>query len=170
MTVIVALEEDGKVWMGSDSFIGDDSWRDVSDTPKHFIRGELLFGFAGDIHATQVVEDLVPPRHKAGEDDYGYLKRVSAAIRKLHEKNKLTEKPDFSGLIGYRGKVYILFDDYGLHHSERGYAATGAGEQAACGALFAAKGREPKARILVALKAAATHSNAVCPPYRTISL
>jgi ATP-dependent protease HslVU (ClpYQ) peptidase subunit len=70
-------------------------------------------------------------------------------------------------LIGYRGHLFQIADDYQVAEVVYGYDAVGCGSQIALGASHATEpfGMDPQKRVLAALKAAAEFSNGVRGPF-----
>ena len=70
-------------------------------------------------------------------------------------------------LVGVRGRLYTIYDDYQVAQAADGFAAVGCGDQIALGALYATAGTglKPKARITVALRAAERFSAGVRGPF-----
>jgi len=166
MTVIAALEHKTGCIIGCDRFLGSENYFDVEDAPKWFRRGPLLIALAGKLRGTQVAERLKKPRAQ-GRDESPTLYLhdvVGEELRKLHEAyNVKVKSDDVDGLIIYRGKLWTLYDDYGVGRSKYGYAAIGAGYLLGAAALAATEGLglAPKERIERALKVAARHSGYV---------
>ena len=50
-------------------------------------------------------------------------------------------------LVGYRGQLFTICDDFQVAEASAGYDAVGCGHAIACGALFATKGRDPMKRV-----------------------
>jgi ATP-dependent protease HslVU (ClpYQ) peptidase subunit len=171
MTCAVAVEEEGGVWIATDSFLGDNSTRLTVDRPKWFIKGDVLFTYAGDVRAAQTVEHGSSFRkQKRSENDQDYLVGVVAKrVKECHIKGGFEEDPEVDYLIVYRGFVYTLQEGYALFRGREGYAAIGSGEREARGALAALEGLlSGEARVKQALKAVAKHSTTVMPPFPTL--
>lgn len=177
MTAVCGIEHPEGVWLGTDSFIGNESIRDVTDRPKWFYRGRyLLVAYAGALRGAQVAS-LAPPtrRQRLNEADQDYLVRaVVESIRQAHKSYEV-QKPADDGtdyLIGYNGCLYMMQDDYSILRSKHGYAAIGVGQDMALGALAALQGEplEPKVMIERALRAAARHCPQVGPPFHVVNV
>jgi len=163
MTCLVALEREGRVWVGSDSFLGTDDVRDIIDRPKWFRRSGVLVGYAGSLRAAQVVENFASFRRREnGEADLTYLVGVvAAAFRKALNVSRV--RPSTSEfLLAYRGKAYTLQNDYSVVRSSHGYVSIGAGSEVANGALAVlSEEADPRGVIEKALRAAERHSTKV---------
>lgn len=179
MTCIVAIEHEGTVHLGSDSFLGGAFTRDQLDRPKFFTKGpRFVIGFAGGLRGAQIVEhDLSFRKRRKGEDEESYLvtevahklqtnfKKVGAAI--LDEGHVESHDADF--LVCINGKVFVIQDDYSVIRSRHGFAAIGAGQDFALGVLGCLNSIEsaldPQAKIKLALTVAAEFSPQVCGPF-----
>ena len=71
-------------------------------------------------------------------------------------------------LVGYRGALYCIDEDYHVGRSALGYEAIGCGDHFALGSLASTSGN-PKARVQMALYSAALHSTSVCEPFTVLS-
>lgn len=169
MTCIAAIEVDGGAWIGSDSYIGGDVYRDVLNGPKWFVRGPLVIASSGGLYAGQVAE--YGPKFRAqrrGEPDQHYLAvAVVDPIRVAHLATNADAK-EVSFLIAYNGGVYVICTDYGIYRPQYGYAAAGAGEQFALGSLASPVRGSPQRRLITALKASAKHASCVTAPFHTL--
>jgi hypothetical protein len=70
-------------------------------------------------------------------------------------------------LVGVRGRLYAVYDDYQVAKAADGFAAVGCGDQIALGALFATAGTglSPRRRVISALAAAERFSAGVRGPF-----
>ncbi len=70
-------------------------------------------------------------------------------------------------LVGVRGQLFAVYDDYQVGKAADGFAAVGSGSQIALGALYATAGTgmKPKKRVEVALHAAERFSAGVRGPF-----
>ncbi len=73
-------------------------------------------------------------------------------------------------LVGYKGRLFTIYDDYQVGEPVDGYDAVGCGESFAKGALFASPTLKGKKRIEVALQAAERCSAGVRGPFCIDSL
>lgn len=170
MTCLVALEHSGRVWVGSDSFLGTDAVRDLPDRPKWFRRSGVFVGYAGSLRAAQVVENFATfRRRERGEADLAYLVNVVAeGFRKALNVSRVRLNTA-SFLLAYRGRAYALQDDYSVARSSYGYLCIGAGAEIANGALAVLPQTEdPKSIITQAIAAAERHSTKVGGRYHVI--
>jgi ATP-dependent protease HslVU (ClpYQ) peptidase subunit len=179
MTCLVAVEHEDGVFVGADSFLGDDTSKDLVDRPKWFYRGrKLLVAYCGDLRAAQVAQyGTKPRRQRANEDDQAYIVRsVADAVRQAHKTFEVAPENEdeafvFSYLVAYNGRIYTIQNDYSVVRSSHGYAATGAGADVALGALAALYGTvSPKECVLRALKAATRHCPQVAAPFHPVNV
>jgi ATP-dependent protease HslVU (ClpYQ) peptidase subunit len=172
MTCIIGMERGGKVYIGADS-IGVDGWQStiVANT-KLFRKGEMLFGAAGSVRMMQIVQYYVElPQHDEAKSDWEYLTvDVTEAIRKSlkdhgHTKVDNNQESGANFLIGYKGHLYHLQDDYAITRAQNGLYALGAGAPYAMGAARAMIDYWPQKKDLAAedcLKQALAVSNHLC--------
>lgn len=180
MTCIAAVAApDGTVVMGGDSAAIDD--RDLSIgvcvEPKVWAAGPLLFGACGSFRVSQLLRwHLIVPTADPGGEALHYITgdlvdairnclTVGGALTTWQEDS--TEELTASGfLVGYRGRVFELFEDFGVGELANGYGAVGCGSPFALGVLAATEGMRvtPARRIDLALAAAERHSAGVRGP------
>lgn len=174
MTCVVALEAlDGAgrpcVWLGSDSFMGDDEHRDTVDGPKWFAFGPAVLGYAGAFAPARIAQHAVKaPQRARGEPDESYVLRLALAVQK--GCNDFGVKPDDGWfLVAMAGRVWSIEAGGAPVRSAHGYTAIGAGAQLALAALAATGAcpllaADPEARVRVVLDAVARHHNQVLGP------
>lgn len=151
MTAIVAIEHDGKVWMGADSagLIGD-SWdlrRRREDDPKIsvFPNHGLIIGCAGSRRWCSAIADYFTPPDELtdeGATARGYLAVLVTALRQLASEQGIlmdgtVQQVNGVMLVGYRGTLWELDGDFALARPLNNYAAIGCGDQVALGAIYA---------------------------------
>jgi ATP-dependent protease HslVU (ClpYQ) peptidase subunit len=177
MTCIVGLVHDGKVYMGGDSagVCGYDL--QVRADEKVFQNGEFIMGFCGSFRMGQLLRyKFKPPAHYPGVPDDEYM--VTTFIDSVRECLKTggyawNENGRESGgrfLVGYRGHLFFIDNDYQVGRLADGFAAVGCGDQIAHGALYATIGKPPEERIKTALEAAERFSAGVRGPFVIKSL
>jgi ATP-dependent protease HslVU (ClpYQ) peptidase subunit len=177
MTCIVALESEGKVYLGSDSFLGTGVIRDVIDTPKFFVKDDLVIAYAGGVRPAQLVEhDLKVRKRRKNESDMTYLINVVVeSIKKALERHGVPTQPDKSEtdfIIVYQHKIYVLQGDFSLVRSNLGFAAIGVGQDYAYGALtILSKLQIPsQTKVQMALEAAEKMCPQVCAPFHIVEV
>lgn len=178
MTAIVGVVEDGKVWLGGDSAgVGGLSMQVRSD-PKVFKNGDFVIGYTSSFRMGQILEHhLSAPQPFEGEGGMAYMvKRFIPAVKeqlKSHGFQRTNDGQDSGGtfLVGYRGELYEVEDDYQVGRVLQRYHAVGCGRDLAIGSLFTTNDFElsPRERITLALQAAAEFSAGVRGPFTIIS-
>jgi ATP-dependent protease HslVU (ClpYQ) peptidase subunit len=144
MTCIVGLEKDGVVYIGGDS--AGVSGYDVSiiEQPKVFRIGEMLIGYTSSFRMGQIIQYNFEVPENTMSDDLQYLVcKFIPALRECFKLNgyaKIENNTEEGGtfLLGYRGKLYKVEDNYLVLRNTDGYNACGCGESYALGAMFAA--------------------------------
>ena len=184
LTCIVGLVQDGVVYMGGDSAGVNDSFDlRVQKNPKVFVvDGRFIIGFTNSFRMGQLLQySLKVPWQKKSQDDYGYMCTTFInAVRKCFEKGGFMGEDDDDDdretggtfLVGYRGRLFTVEEDFQVSEYLYSCAAVGCGEDYAMGALFVTErlGSPPEERIRLALEAAAHFSAGVHPPFVIIRL
>lgn len=185
MTCIVGIEHEGEVHIGGDSAgVGGLSITARADT-KVFDRQQFLFGFTTSFRMGQLIRyklalpagQRLPHRGPRGEchelDEYMATTFIEALRACLSDGGWLSKKEDRESggtfLVGVRGTLYAVYDDFQISRSRDGYAAVGCGDELALGSLHTSVGLKPRERVLAALTAAAHHSAGVCEPFVVLS-
>lgn len=178
MTAVVGIVEDGIVWLGGDSAgVGGLSMQTRSD-PKVFKNGEFVIGYTTSFRMGQILQHhLTPPLPFEGQVGMEYIvKRFVPAVKeqlKSHGFQTSSDGRDIGGtfLVGYRGDLYEVADDYQVARVRQRYHAVGCGCDLALGSLFTTNGFAicARERIKLALQAASEFSAVVRPPFTIIS-
>ncbi|SDS34139.1 hypothetical protein [Actinoplanes derwentensis] len=172
MTAIVGLARGDAVYIGGDS-AGTSGWNlSVRADPKVFRNKQYLFGFTSSFRMGQLIRyslDLPTPK---GDLDRFMVTKFIDGLRDCLKSGgyaRKEEEQELGGtfLVGVRGRLYTIQDDYQVGSAADGYAAVGCGDQIALGALYATAGRgvRPKARVRLALSAAERFSAGVRGPF-----
>lgn len=194
MTCIVGVEHGSKVYIGGDS-AGSDGWRvSVRADEKVFVRQgaedfttagsrsihPMIFGFTTSFRMGQLLHySLQIPTMPATLDqmDSWMVTTFVDAVRKClkdggYASKENEEEAGGTFLVGTRGCLYVIYDDYQVGRTADGYNAVGCGEDFALGALHAlrataakTKAIGPEAQITAALEAASHHSTGVAGPF-----
>jgi ATP-dependent protease HslVU (ClpYQ) peptidase subunit len=177
MTCIVGVAQGGKVWIGGDcAGVGGYSITPRRDE-KVFQNSDFLFGFTSSFRMGQVLRyAFTPPLRAPGKDAMAYM--VTDFINGVRDCLKgagfatKDREAEAGGtfLVGYLGRLFIVYDDYQVGESSLDYAAVGCGDDIALGALHATRGQDPSDRVTAALEAAATHSAGVLGPFLVKSI
>lgn len=172
MTCIVGLVEGDNVWMGGDS-AGVSGWSlTVRADLKVFRNGPMIFGFTTSFRMGQLLRyALKVPHHEADVEVDQYLATTFIdAVReclKAHGFAKKENGQESGGtfLVGYRGRLFSIDDDYQVGEASDGYNACGCGREFALGALYASAHLTGRDRLGLALRAAERHSAGVRGPF-----
>ena len=176
MTCVVALREQGIVYMGCDS-AGVGGWYSRANRvdPKIYRVGGMLIGFTTSFRMGQLLGySLSLPHHHADVPVEKYM--ATAFINAVRdclkaggwaEKEKDQEKGG-TFLVAYRGRIFQVQSDYQVGECEEPFDAVGCGQELALGSLYtSAKAKlAPRARVELALQAAAQFSAGVYGPFR----
>lgn len=176
MTCIVGLAQDGDVWIGADSAAGD-GWQVRSTlVPKVFVRGPFIIGYTVSFRMGQLLQfhlDVPPQDGESSDLEYMVCRFIAAVRACLKEGGYTTIKDSKEGgvgfLVGYRGHIYCVGDEFQITEASDGFDACGCGEKYALGAMDALGYAEPGERVLLALETAARFSGAVCEPFVILS-
>jgi ATP-dependent protease HslVU (ClpYQ) peptidase subunit len=184
-TCIVGLVHENKVWMGADSAATNkfSSSQTIRKDSKIFIREDSaevkwLFGFTTSYRMGQLIQyvlELPPFDENAAKDPHAFMvKKFIPALQKCFAENGFQQKKDdqVSGgtfLVGLKGNLFGIADNYQVSMLALSYDAVGCGENFALGAMFATEGQDPKQRIETALKAAEEFSSGVRGPFIILS-
>ncbi len=177
MTCIVGLVEKGVVWMGGDSAASGGLSIETRADQKVFVNGPMVFGFTSSFRMGQLLEHaLHVPEQLPSRTDMAYLVTDFVdAVRALYRERGFMGRDaerDAGGtfLLGYRGALYTVCDDFQVARTLYPYAAVGCGAELALGAMYvtASQKRDPAARIKGALAAAAEFSAAVRAPFHVV--
>lgn len=172
MTCIVGLTDGGSVYIGGDSAGVNGLDLMVRTDRKVFRNGPFVFGFTSSFRMGQLLQySFKPPHHEEGVETEQYLAATFIdAVRQCLKDGGYASKENEteSGgtfLIGYRGGLYFVGDDYQIGMTACGFNAVGCGESFAKGSLFSSQGMEPMARVKLALRAAEEFSAGVRGPF-----
>ncbi|MEV6344085.1 hypothetical protein [Actinoplanes sp. NPDC051851] len=177
MTAIVGLARRGTVLIGGDSAGVTGMDLSVRADAKVFRKDGYVFGFTSSFRMGQLIRySLSPPAPAADLDRFMATTFVDALRDCLKSGGfaRKEEEQEVGGtfLVGVRGRLYTLYDDYQVAQSADGYAAVGCGDRAALGALYATAGTgmKPRKRVRLALGAAERFSAGVRGPFTVVAL
>jgi hypothetical protein len=178
MTAIVGITKDDKVWMGGDSAGVAGLSITVRKDPKVFKNGELIFGFTSSFRMGQLLQySFTPPEHPKNIGIDRYMNTIFInAIRKCFKNGgyaTVSETNESGGtfLVGYRGRLFNIADDFQVGIPARNYDAVGCGYDLCLGSLYTTEklDMEPRERIRVALSAAEMFNGGVRRPFNILS-
>jgi len=172
MTCIIGLEQDGVVYVGADSFIGDDETRSEQATnPKIFQKNGMLIACSGCLRAIQIVEHLLKLDNPKKFDEQYIIENIAEKIRlKFKDIDYVGTQENYqklptSFLIAYKDKMFTIEGNYALTRAKDGILCLGAGSEFAYGAMKALKNLKPEKRIKKSLKITSYYSNYVIAPF-----
>lgn len=171
MTCIVGVSQGGRVCIGGDSAGVAGYALDVRADVKVFRNADYVMGFTTSFRMGQLLHHTFKPPTPPTTRLERFMVRdfIPAVMDCLETGGWLTSKNDRreggTFLVGVRGELFGIWDDFQVGSSRDGYLAVGCGESYAIGSLHSTKGREPRARVKAALEAAAHHSGGVTGPF-----
>jgi ATP-dependent protease HslVU (ClpYQ) peptidase subunit len=186
MTCIVGLVEGDTIYLGGDSLASDEVGSHVVGRAdeKVFINDEghvkVIMGFCGSFRAGQLLRHaFVPPDQPTKHDDMTYMvvDFVDALRTTLKEKGALKKDDEeethpMACMVGYKGHLYAIEEDFDVGRPQDNFYAIGAGGQIAFGALHATRnsGMPPRERVKLALEAAEKYNAACRGPHTILEL
>lgn len=177
MTCVVGLVQDGRVYIGVDSASVQGWVRRTTNLRKVFRRGPFLIGYTTSFRMGQLLEHhLEVPKQEDDESEMAFMvtKFVERARALLKDKgfSKVESNAETGGqfLVGYRGRLYSVQNDFQVGEMTDGLDAIGSGSDFALGAMMALADLPPKRRIKKSLQIAEHFNMGVGAPFhvRTI--
>ena len=172
MTIVAGIVERGSVYMMADSIgIGGYDFT-IRRDEKMFTVGPFLIGICGSFRMRDLLRyslNAPEPPESMPDDEYirtGFINAVRDCLKQggyAHVENNVEEGGNF--LVGYRGRLYEVEDDFQVGESLDGIAAIGCGWSYAKGALHATPKLPPRKRLTVALQASERFCAGVRGPY-----
>ena len=182
-TCIAAVSHNGIVWMGGDSAATTaDGDIKILSNKKVFIRTDeqqnnWIFGFMGAYRFAQLLQYEVQLPNFTTEDDndlLGFLVRNFIPLLQTCLKEKSFEQVDKSRstggtcLLGLKGRIFEIGNQYSIHETAKPYTAIGCGGPTALGSLFSTVSLQPEDRLQLALTAAEQFNWGVAGPFTII--
>ena len=173
MTCIIGLaDKNGKVYIGGDSAGISGYSAHIRGDVKVFRNGPFIMGFCDSFRMGQLLHHVFePPEHPEGMDDVKYMVSVFVpAVKNCfkdggYQKVKDSQESGGTFLVGYKGNLYLIDDDYQVGLLTDNMTAIGCGNDEARGAMYALDYMPPVKRIERALEIT-THLNiGVRPPF-----
>jgi ATP-dependent protease HslVU (ClpYQ) peptidase subunit len=185
MTCIVAIAQNGTVYMGSDHAASDDKtgWIVSRKEPKCFKVGQYGIAFTDSFRMGQILQySWTPPKYtptktNSGLDKFMRTKFIDS-VKQAFKDNGYgsigsSSEEDTGGIfiIGVEGRLFTMDEDFHVGEAVVNYMAEGSGGQIALGALHATKNQKnPKLRLKAALEAATEFNMSVAAPYTYIQV
>ena len=185
MTCIVAIAQNGTVYMGSDHAASDDKsgWILSRKEPKCFKVGQYGIAFTDSFRMGQILQySWTPPKYtptktNSGLDKFMRTKFVDSVKTAFKEGGYgsigSSSDEDTGGIfiVGVEGRIFTIDEDFHVGENIVNYMAEGSGGQIALGALYATRNQKnPRVRLKAALEAASMFNMAVAPPYTYIQV
>jgi ATP-dependent protease HslVU (ClpYQ) peptidase subunit len=184
MTCIVAIAQNGTVYMGSDHAASDDKsgWVMSRKEPKVFKVGQYGIAFTDSFRMGQILQyNWAPPKYTPTKTNSGldkfmrtkFIDSVKAAFKE-HGFGDIGGTDEDTGgifIVGLEGRIFVVDEDFHVGENVVNYMAEGSGGMFALGALHATKHQKnPKMRLKLALEAASEFSMSVAPPFTYIQV
>ena len=170
MTCIVGISDGTHVYIGGDRGISDNETILSMSRPKIGVRGDWIYGYAGDLGIGQSIEVIDLPIVEDNDDPYMLI--VNELIYTLHERiDRLisNDGPQADFLIGCKGRLFELNTEaWGVAEVQE--TSIGSGSQFSLGSLYSTIGKDPIDRIGLSLGAAITYSTSCQGPIDILSL
>lgn len=178
MTCIAGIVDKGRVFIGGDSAGVGDYDLVVRADRKVFAIGDYVMGFTTSFRMGQLLAHaFAPPNPPSDSEDLMRFMVVDFidVVRKLLKDNgfsKVEDNVESGGtfLVGVKGRLFHIADDFQVGESTHGFDACGCGAQLALGSLWAMQTRNlhPIEKVRAALAAAETFSAGVRAPFHII--
>jgi ATP-dependent protease HslVU (ClpYQ) peptidase subunit len=185
MTCIVAIAQNGTVYMGSDHAASDDKsgWILSRKEPKVFKIGQYGIAFTDSFRMGQILQyNWVPPKYAPTKTNSGldkfmrtkFIDSVKTAFKDNGYGSIGQNSDEDSGgifIVGLEGRIFTIDEDFHVGENVVNYMAEGSGGSFALGALHATKNQKnPRMRLKLALEAASEFSMSVAPPFTYIQV
>ncbi len=172
MSVVVAIKENGKVYLGCDSQVTKGWSRSTLKNPNNYkiwkVRGvdNCLMAHVGnvrDANVVRLINGLITDYDiYLNAVDYEFVvNEIVPTIISTLKKRKYIKDNDYFDLMGssylfaYKDQLYVISSD-GCVIEIDDYVAIGSGEDTAIGSLNSTIGEPPVSRIIKAIKSSAT--------------
>lgn len=173
MSVVVAIKENGNVYIGADSQSTKGSTRITLRNPNNYKVWKVInsnntlmasVGSARDANIIRVVPGIVDDYDEFyNRVDYKFVVKYVAPniVKELRKAGFLSggdylEVMDSAYLFAYKDKLFLIDRDCCVLEIDD-YVAIGSGASEAIGSLLSTEGESPRARIIKAIKASAAN-------------
>lgn len=171
MSVVVAIKEGNKVYMGCDSQVTKGGTRTTLKNPNNYKLWKVIgadnclmahVGNVRDANVVRLMDRLVTDYNiYKNHVDYEFVvkKIVPDIVDELKQygmikDDKFVDYIDSSFLFAFQDQLYVIGRDRSVIEVDD-YVAIGSGEDQAIGSLLSTEGEKPKDRIVKAIKASA---------------
>ncbi len=182
MTCIAGLAKEGKVYIASDSLGSGNGVKQVYATPKLVVlevfekkdlsltKIDLGIGYTSSYRMGDILRyNFTPPAIEQEEDENEYLVKdfIPELIKCFDEhsfaKTKEGTKSGGNFLVGLRGRLFMVQDDFSVLEPECNYTSVGSGQEFALGAMYAYErsSADPIKSVTGAIRAARSFSTTV---------
>ena len=172
MSVVVAIKEGGKIYLGADSQVTKGGTRTTLKNPNNYKIWKVdgcegcIMGHVGNLRDANVIrlmcnviDDYDEYRKRV---DYRFIVKyiVPEIVKSLREANYLKSGEgyvdfiDSAFLFAYRDSLYMINSDLSVIEVDD-YVAIGSGANEAIGSLLSTEGQSPRKRIVKASKSSA---------------
>jgi ATP-dependent protease HslVU (ClpYQ) peptidase subunit len=177
MTCIVGVAKKGKVYIGGDSCGSGHTWQQVGNPKVFLVDNRFLIGCTTSFRMIDLLrfELKVDDQPTDVSDDAFIRTTFVKAVRECFKEHgwlgKASEKNEGGNfLLGYKGTLYEVQDDFSVLNSPVEGMSVGSGESPARGSLYTTRGdKDPEARITKALEAAEAIAMGVKAPFIILS-
>ena len=170
MSVIVAIKEKGRIYIGCDSQVTSGGTRTTLKNPNNYkiwnVKGaeEVIMGSVGDVRDACIIRtcsDLIDD-YDLYRDAIGFSYVVNHIVPTIIERMRdrhFIEDGQFrfmnsSFLLAYKDRLFVIYTDSTVIEVDD-YVAIGSGKNEAIGSLLSTEGQDPSVRIIKAIKASA---------------
>ena len=174
MTCIVGIISGKKVIIGGDSAGVSNLDITIRRDPKVFRVGKFIIGCTSSFRMIQLLQFSFKPPKRKKKEVYEYMcTDFIDAVRKCFkeggylQKYRLGDEKGGTFLVGYKGRLFEIEDDFQVAEPLDGFCSVGCGSDYAIGSLCTTENTKLTAedRVLKALEVATKRSGGVEPPY-----
>jgi ATP-dependent protease HslVU (ClpYQ) peptidase subunit len=188
MTCIVALIDNGKVYMGADSAASEDKTGLIVQRtdPKVFKVGQYGIAFTDSFRMGQILQYAwkppvyTPTKNNSSLDKFMRTKFVDSVKEAFRENGygnfgPGTDEGDEGGVflisVVGTGRIFTMESDFHIGECDVPYMAEGSGQHIALGSLFTSGNiKTPRKRVRTALEASAKFIMSVRGPFTIIEI
>lgn len=181
MTVIIGYITKENIYIAGDSAGISGYSLSIRKDPKVFKTGKFIMGFTTSFRMGQLLmsSKFKVSKQKKTETDYHYMITtfIDAVIKTFKQGGYMKrEKDSLEGgtfLVGYKGKLYEINDDFQVGEVYLNFNSVGCGSDIAKGAMYILDKNQdllPEEKLTYALEAVNKFSAGVSSPFNIVSL